>query len=83
MGLRKIDLTKVNTHHSNRMPYEEQEAELKKPRAERKGLPKMPADMCMSSDEDARFVESAIARHQRSNAEKARAMANARRSNCL
>ena len=83
MALRTIDLAKMGRRHQPGMTYEEYKAELAKPRAERKGLSPMPADMCMSAENEARFAE-AVSRHlQASAAARARAWARGRDSNCL
>lgn len=83
MALRTIDLAKMGRRHQPGMTYEEYKAELAKPRAERRGLPPMPADMCMSPENEARFADAVLLQHQAGAAARARAWAHGRDSNCL
>ena len=83
MGLRVVDLSELDEDYTPQMTYEEYCAELQKPRSERRGLTQMPADMCMSPEQEERFIQSVTAYHQYSKANKARAIANGHMSNCL
>lgn len=83
MALRTIDLSELNRGREPDMTYEEYRAELQKPRAERRGLEPMPAEMCMTGEGAERFAASVRAAHQANAAAKARAWANAQGKPCL
>lgn len=83
MGLRVVDLSKLDEEYMPQMTSEEYRAELQKPRSERRGLSQMPADMCISPENEDKFIQAITAYHQCSKADKARAVANGCMSNCL
>ena len=83
MALRTIDLAEPDGRRQQGMTYEEYKEELAKPRAERRGMPPMPADMCMSAEVGERFAQATIRHHQASSAAQARAWARGRDSHCL
>ena len=76
--LRTIDLTEVDEFQGSAMSRDEWHHELARPRAERRGLSSMPADMSCTGADAMRMSES-IARVASVNAAtRARGMANAR-----
>lgn len=76
--LRTIDLMEVSEFQGSVMSRDEWRRELAKPRAERRGLSSMPADMSCTGADAVRMSES-IARVASVNAAaRARGMANAR-----
>lgn len=76
--LRTIDLMEVSEFQGSVMSRDEWSRELAKPRAERRGLSSMPADMSCTGADAVRMSES-IARVASANAAaRARGMANAR-----
>lgn len=78
--LRTVDLTEVEEPRQVAMTREEWRRELAKPRAERRGLPRMPEEMSCTGADAFRMGEE-IAREASANAaRRARDMANARRS---
>ena len=83
MSLRTIDLSELDEDYTFQMSDEEYRAELQNPRSERRGLSPMPADMCMSPEDEERFTQYLIDCHQINRAKKARALYNASKSNCL
>ena len=82
MALKTIDLSQLNREHEPGMSYAEYQEELKKPRAERRGLPKIPDDMVMHGDGLTRHQQSCLAHHKQSSVASTRAFANGRMSNC-
>lgn len=77
MAMKTIDLTTVDDFHGSVMCHDEWRRELAKPRAERRGLSSMPADMSCTGADAFRMSES-VARAVSANASvRARGLANA------
>ena len=88
MPLRTIDLTELDAPHDatdapKTMTAEEYQAELRRPRAERRGLSSMPTGMSMTEEDGMRFVESVRRHHGATVASRSRAWANGRDSHCV
>lgn len=76
--LKTIDLTEIDEFQGSTMSHDEWRHELAKPRAKRRGLSSMPADMSCTGADAVRMGES-IARVTSANAAaRARGMAKAR-----
>lgn len=88
MPLRTIDLTELDAPRDvadapATMTAEEFREELRRPRAERRGLSPVPAGMSMTEEDGMWFVESVRRHHEATVASRSRAWANGRDSHCV